>query len=333
VGPRGDPHLRDDPGHVGPWDPFELHPRANAHPAAVQRSERIGRAVRIDVIVSFGRAVGRFRISFGERLTDNRSLSRIRGMTTWDLPAGSGEDWVAHYDRGRPGWPDEVASLPGLAPSAEVLDLAAGSGKLTVVLRKRFDAVIAIEPQPAFRAILREHIPGLDVRDGTAQGLPVGDATLDAVFVAQAFHWFANRDSLDEIARVLRPGGVLVLMWNLPRGPWVPSTLNAERILLDRAPALDDAVDPLDFSRAHATDWRRIVEDSIFGPIQERRLPNAQILDAEGLMAYYASMGWIAELPDQERIPLLNEARSRLTADRYRRDWETMLFWCGLQPQ
>ena len=55
VGRRRDPHLRDDPGHVGPWDPFELHPRPNAHPAAVQRSERIGRAVRIDVIVSHER--------------------------------------------------------------------------------------------------------------------------------------------------------------------------------------------------------------------------------------------------------------------------------------
>ena len=219
-------------------------------------------------------------------------------VTTWDLPLGSGARWAADYDRGRPGWPDEVNATPGLAPSDVVLDLAAGSGKLTEVLLNRFDTVIAIEPQPAFRAILRDRLPTIDVRDGTAQSLPLDDGAVDAVFVAQAFHWFADRASLNEIARVLRPEGMLVLMWNLPAGPWEPSTSDAEQVLLDRAPAPDDTVDPLDFSMAHATGWRRVAMESRFGPIHERSLPNLQILDADGLMAYYASMGWIAELPD-----------------------------------
>ena len=254
-------------------------------------------------------------------------------MTTWDLPKGSGARWAADYDRGRPGWPDEVTAIPRLTPSSVVLDLAAGSGKLTEVLHKRFDAVIAIEPQPAFRAILRNRMPTTDVRDGTAQNLPLGDAAVDAVFVAQAFHWFAEGGSLNEIARVLRPAGVLVLMWNLPAGPWEPSASETEQVLLDRAPAHDDAVDPLDFSIAHASDWRRVVQESRFGSIHERRLPNPQILEAEGLMAYYASMGWLAELPDRERLPLLDAARSRLRADRYRRDWETLLAWMRLEPR
>lgn len=252
-------------------------------------------------------------------------------MVTWDLPAGSGAAWANDYDRGRPGWPADAASVTGLSMESVVLDLAAGSGKLTAILTKRFSTVIAVEPQAALRAILEERATGAEVRDGTADDLPLANATVDAVFVAQAFHWFANPTAIVEIARVMRPRGMLVLMWNLPKGPWLPSATEAERVLLGRAPrANDDDLDPLDFSVAHATEWRSVVEASPFGPIHHARLSNPQTVSAEGLTAYFASMGWIAELPNDERLPLLAEVREALNADWYRREWETLLFWMRL---
>jgi len=251
-------------------------------------------------------------------------------MTTWDLPAGSGARFADDYERGRPGWPDGVAVIPGLSPDAVVVDLAAGTGKLTRVLRKRYPSVIAVEPQAALRAILEGRTSGVDVRNGTAQELPLDDAAADGVFVAQAFHWFADRLSLEEIARVLRPDGVLVLMWNLPAGPWQPSVLEAERLLLEHAPSWSDDLDPLDFSVAHATDWRNVVAESAFGAIHDVRIPNPQLVDADGLIAYFASMGWIAGLSDSRRLPLLDAVRARLHASQYRREWETRLSWCRL---
>ena len=252
-------------------------------------------------------------------------------MATWDLPAGSGAAWAKDYDLGRPGWPADAATLSGLPVDSVVLDLAAGSGKLTEVLSKRFRTVIAVEPQPALRAVLEEKGTGAEVRDGTASNLPLADGTVDGVFVAQAFHWFASPAAIGEIARVMRPHGMLVLMWNLPRGPWMPSVSEAERALLERAPrATGDDVDPLDFSVAHATEWKSVVGASPFGPIHHSLLSNPQTVSADGLAAYFASMGWIAELPDHERLPLLAEVRKTLHADLYRREWETLLFWMRL---
>jgi len=177
---------------------------------------------------------------------------------TWDLPTGSREQWAEDYDLGRPGWPAEIGGIPDLPASATVLDLAAGTGKLTRVLLSAFRTVIAVEPQAASRRVLAAHYPEADALDGTAERIPVASASVDAVFVAQAFHWFGNAEALAEIARVLRPRGALVLLWNIPAGPWQPSIATVEDFLLRRAP--DEAitgVDPLDLSRRHASgEWR-----------------------------------------------------------------------------
>jgi SAM-dependent methyltransferase len=243
------------------------------------------------------------------------------------MPRGSGDAWADDYERGRPGWPPEVVDLPGVRHDATVLDLGAGTGKLTRLLTPRFDRVVAVEPSQAMRSILAETSPEAELLDATAQSIPLADASVDAVFAAEAFHWFDDEQALDEVDRVLRPAGPLVLMWNVPAGPTEPSVGRAERFLNERAPR-GVSYDPLDLDGPQYTSgkWRAGLA-SRFGPLRERALPNGQTLDRDDLVAFYASMGWIADLPDEDRLPLLDTVRSLLTDDAYRRSWETRVHW------
>jgi SAM-dependent methyltransferase len=139
--------------------------------------------------------------------------------SSWSLPAGSLDRWPEDYERGRPGWLPEVVDIPGLASVATVLELGAGTGKLTRLLASTFGRVVAVEPSEGMRRLLVELCPDAEALAGSAEEIPLADASDDAVFAAEAFHKFDGRRALAEIARVLRPRGALVLMWNLPRGP------------------------------------------------------------------------------------------------------------------
>ena len=251
--------------------------------------------------------------------------------TTWAMPAGAGDRWPDDYERGRPGWPKEALSLPQLPRDAAVLDLGAGTGKLTRLLGSSFDRVVAVEPAEAMLRTLVATCPGVRALPGAAQSIPLPDASVDAVFAGQAFHWFDDERGVAEIARVLRAGGALVLLWNVPAGPWEPSPAAAE----DRLTALQpDEVDhiPLDLGGPRAgSGWRPGVEDSPFGSFESGTAGNPQTLDRDGLVSYYATMGWVADLPDDERLPLLDEVRSLLTAPSYRRLWETHVHWARLR--
>ncbi len=118
------------------------------------------------------------------------------------------------YDRGRPGYPaDAVAWALGAAP-VEVLDVGAGTGKLTEAVVAAGHRVTAVEPLPEMRAVLKASLPEVHVLEGTAEQLPVADASLDAVVVGAAFHWFDQERALEQIGRVLRTGGTLALFGN-----------------------------------------------------------------------------------------------------------------------
>jgi SAM-dependent methyltransferase len=220
-----------------------------------------------------------------------------------------------------------VARLPS---TASVLDLGAGTGKLTRLLVSEFDRVVAVEPAEEMRRLLVVQCPDAVALSGTGQQIPVADASVDAVYAAQAFHWFDEVAAVAEIARVLRPGGALVLMWNRPAGPWEPSTNAAEKVLNERMPEDLDHI-PLDLGGPHASSgWRPAVAESPFEPFTATVIPNPQTLDPDGLVAFYASMGWLADLPDEERLPLLRDIRSRLTAPEYQRLWESHVHWTAL---
>ncbi|MGH3072726.1 MAG: class I SAM-dependent methyltransferase [Gaiellaceae bacterium] len=210
----------------------------------------------------------------------------------------------------------------GVPPSATVLDLGAGTGKLTRLLVPAFDRVLVVEPADAMRRKLVELCPEAEALDGSAEEIPLPDASVDAVFVAQAFHTFDDERAVPEIARVLRPGGAVVLMWNLPAEPWQPSTAAAEEVLSERMPSVDYI--PLDLGGpAASSGWQPAVAESPLEPFRTEVLANPQTLDRDGLVAFYATMGWLADLPDEERLPLLDSVRSRLTSVSYRRLWES----------
>lgn len=269
----------------------------------------------------------------GER--DARQYARripddVNDDAMWQVPSGSGDRWPEDYERGRPGWPSEALDVVGVPTSATVLDLGAGTGKLTRLLVTRFERVVAVEPSCAMRRLLDRNCPSATILAGSAEAIPLADASVDAVFVAEAFHRFDGERAVGEIARVLRPRGVLALLWNLPGGPTEPSIEAAEGFLRERGPdRANVGYDPLDLNstRYESGAWREPFSRSAFDLLLEARLPNLQLIDRDGLVSFFASMGWIADLPDEERLPLLEEVRTRLGAAEYRRLWLTHVHW------
>ena len=210
------------------------------------------------------------------------------------------------YERGRPDYPPSaidwlVAGLGVAArPNAAVLDVGAGTGKLTRPLLERGLRVIAVEPVAGMRATLERTAPAADVRAGQAEELPAAAAEVDAVVAGQAFHWFANATALREFARVLRPPGHLGLVWNR-RDLEQPLQAAIGELI---APYRTDAP-------AHAGDaWRAAFTGSApFAPVAERRVAHAQTLDPDGLVDRVLSISFVSALPEIERASV--EARVR----------------------
>jgi len=177
-----------------------------------------------------------------------------------------------------------------LERDATVLDLGAGTGKLTQVLVRRYARVIAVEPLDELRELLETRVPQADVRAGAAEAIPLEDASVDAVFAGQAFHWFANDTAVGEIARVLRPGGVLALLWNTPNGtPSVPAEYNA------RMEQLHDA------GRPEPAD-EHVLKRFPFGEEREEAVDHEQVISRDDVLALAASVSWIAMRDDREKI-------------------------------
>jgi len=177
-----------------------------------------------------------------------------------------------------------------LERDATVLDLGAGTGKLTQVLVRRYARVIAVEPLDELRELLETRVPQADVRAGAAEAIPLEDASVDAVFAGQAFHWFANDTAVGEIARVLRPGGVLALLWNTPNGtPSVPAEYNA------RMEQLHDA------GRPEPPD-EHVLKRFPFGEEREEAVDHEQVISRDDVLALAASVSWIAMRDDREKI-------------------------------
>lgn len=208
------------------------------------------------------------------------------------------------YERNRPGYPPEVvkwlADRIGVGPSSVVIDLAAGTGKLTRALQATGATVIAVEPVPAMRLALGEAVPGIEILDGTAEAIPASDAAADAVTVGQGFHWFQARPALAEIHRVLRVRGLIGLIWNVRD---VSQPLQAALDAIVRRFAADVPT--------HANSrWRdALATSSLFVLLDEREFLWDDDRDAEGLIAFAASLSQLAPLPDDVRGAALNEVR------------------------
>lgn len=228
------------------------------------------------------------------------------------------------YERGRPGYAEAALDALGLPPDAHVLDLAAGTGKLTRQLVTRFESVVAVEPLDGMRKLLEELVPEADVRRGTAEDVPLDDDEVDAAFVGEAFHWFSGPRALAELARVLRPGGTLAVLFNIPDGELEPSLPEAFWHAF-RARALEK--DP-----AHTVGsgiWREAFPGP-FEPLREASFPNPFPVDREGLLAHVASWSMVAALPDEERAALAEELRAHAPECDYVFRLRTDLYWTRL---
>ena len=210
------------------------------------------------------------------------------------------------YHRVRPPYSqpllDRAQELLELGPDAQVLDLAAGTGRLTSELANRFAHVVAVEPNDAMRALI---VDG-DVRAGAAEAIPLEDASVDAVFVGEAFHWFDAPLAIAEIARVLRPRGGLALIWthwwetqpplhnaalDLLRGPW-------ERFASQRNAPWDDSF-----------------VESPFEPLRYERFEEAIAIGPDDLLELYSTTSSLAALEPDERAALLANVRSLLDGE------------------
>jgi SAM-dependent methyltransferase len=201
------------------------------------------------------------------------------------------------YEHGRPEYaPAVVGAMMAelcLKPGSAVLDLAAGTGKLTRALLAAGLDVVAVEPQGALRDVLAANIGSERVREGLAEAIPLKDASLDAVAIADAFHWFDQTAALEEIRRVLRPGGGLAVLSTIPdwRGAtWADELgslvagLRPEHPYFD-GPPWQDAIR----ASGHWTDPREV------------RVTTSQRADPGRIVDHLASISWVAALPDDRR--------------------------------
>ncbi|HEY6835199.1 MAG TPA: class I SAM-dependent methyltransferase [Gaiellaceae bacterium] len=194
------------------------------------------------------------------------------------------------YERGRPGWPPELLDVVPVPDDATVLDLAAGTGKLTRVLAARYARVVAVEPLSELRAILAELVPQAEALPGVAEAIPLDEASVDAVFTGQAFHWFANEVAVAEIARVLRPGGVFARFWNesAEPDPLPPAYLK-------RLEELHDAMPPPDIDE-------HVFDGTPFGEVHVGVLEHEHVSSRDEVLAFAASVSWIANREDRDEV-------------------------------
>jgi SAM-dependent methyltransferase len=209
------------------------------------------------------------------------------------------------YERARPEYPpDAVAWLADrleLRPGRIVVDVAAGTGKLTRMLLPTGSRVVAIEPLAEMRAQLREAVPGVEALEGTAEALPLEDHVADAITVAAAFHWFRAGEALAEFARVLRPGGRLAIVYNL-RDP--------ESELQQELSSLLELHGGTRIAWMRGIDTGAILEESgLFGPPEYAEFRHEQRFDPDGLVERVSSISYVALLEGREREEFLAQVR------------------------
>jgi SAM-dependent methyltransferase len=228
------------------------------------------------------------------------------------LRRGSSFGAVAQaYAEYRPDYP-EAAVRWALAPAGtevsglRVLDLGAGTGKLTAVLAELGAAVTAVEPDEAMLAELRRRHPGLPALHGSAEAIPLPDASVDAVLCGQSMHWFNMDRAVPEIARVLVPGGSLTGMWNADddRVEWVDGMQSV---------AGGAASPSLARHRAEAVHFGvHQFGTTFFGPVERGEFIHGQVYTAESLVALIATHSQVVIMPDEERSARLTGIRSYL---------------------
>jgi ubiquinone/menaquinone biosynthesis C-methylase UbiE len=208
------------------------------------------------------------------------------------------------YERARPDYPQEaldwIVEALELTPSAQVVDVGAGTGKLSRQLVARGFHVTAVEPIEEMRSILERAVPEATALAGTAESIPLADGVADAATAAQAFHWFDHARALPELHRVLRRGRGLALIWNLRDHSHDIHRAYAETIRPYRIHEYPEQQDTAGALR----------DSELFERVEERTFRHAQTMTDDGLVERAASVSFIAQLPDDERARLLEQVRA-----------------------
>jgi ubiquinone/menaquinone biosynthesis C-methylase UbiE len=233
---------------------------------------------------------------------------------------------VADYERARPGFPPEAIEHLrrelALGPGRVVLDLAAGTGKLTRQLVATGARVIAVEPLTGMRAALERAVPEAEALDGVAEAIPLPDGAVDAVTVAHAFHWFDREQAYREIHRVLRPGGALAVLGDMRD---------------HQSPLQEGVTELLDTIRDHSSINRGRDAEAraeLFSDWEEWRHPWAQEFDRELLRTRIRSVSFVAGLPEPEQSDLLDRvvALADGMPERFPFPYVTEIFTCRRNP-
>jgi SAM-dependent methyltransferase len=244
--------------------------------------------------------------------------------------AAKGFAGAERYDRSRPGYPpdavERLAAALALSPGAPVVEIGAGTGKLTRLLLPRAPRLVAVEPVDAMRRRLAALLPDVAVVGGQAEALPLRDGCAGAVVCAQCFHWFDGPAALAEIHRVLRPGGRLGLLWNRRDESvgWVRDLTEIVEPLAGGAP------------RYRSGRWREaFAKTALFGPLEEAGFENRHEGDPERIVERFASISFVAARPEAERAEVLARVRRLLSEHPETRGraeialpYRTELFWC-----
>jgi SAM-dependent methyltransferase len=214
------------------------------------------------------------------------------------------------FARGRPDYPAALGRWLGerldLGPGTVVADLAAGTGKLTSLLLGSGARVVAIEPVEAMWRALSVALPQVPVVAGLAEAIPLADRSVDVVAVGQAFHWFNGELAVPEIARVLRPGGTLAVVYNSPELDQ-PAQARLRAIIESRRGSAPH--------HEHGSWQAALASTPLFELVGEQRVRNEQTLDSDRLVDRVGSISYIAALPAAERAQVTAEVRG--VADAY----------------
>ncbi len=210
------------------------------------------------------------------------------------------------YERGRPGYAPAVigaaAAELGIGPADRVLDLAAGTGKLTRALLSHGFDVTAVEPQEEMRRVLREKAGAADIRPGIAEQIPLDDGSVAAVTIADAFHWFDRPRALQEIRRVLAPGGGLALFSTAPDWGGASWAHELGTLVAESRP---------EHPHYDGRSWQDYVREAEgFGEPWEVQLTTYVPADPEAVVAHMASISWMAGLEESQRAELIMGMRA-----------------------
>ena len=234
--------------------------------------------------------------------------------------AAAGFNDPGDYEAARPSYPPDavrwfVENLR-LTPGHRVADVAAGTGKLTRLLVPTGAELLAVEPVPGMRTTFRRLLPEVPLVAATAEAMPFTAAALDAITVAQAWHWFDHDRATAEAARVLRPGGRLGLVWNARdrTEPWV-----------DEVWSIMDRVEKHAPWRDHEN-WRDSATSAMpgFGALHDAQFRHTQQITPEGVVQRVASVSHVAVLAEPEQAKVLAEVRGVLTTHPAVRGRETV---------